>query len=128
MQSLAALLSGIIAGLILCQSIIVAPLIFKTLPMEHARPLLRSIFPMLFKLLLVVGVLLSLIGVFVSQQTIPIIVGAVTALLAASCLYLIPMTNHASDAGDQAKFKSLHKLSVLLTLLILLLNLSWVFA
>lgn len=127
MQNLSVLISGIICGLILCQAAVVAPLIFKSLNIEQARPLLRGIFPILFKVLAVMGVLLAATGYFLSASWIPAAVGLTTLVLAVICVLIIPATNRASDEKDNDKFKKLHRLSVQLTFVILLSNLCWLF-
>ena len=38
---------------------------------------------------------------------------------------MIPATNRAKDDGEEKKFKALHSLTVTLTLLMLILNISW---
>ena len=120
------LLSGIISGLILCQAAVVAPLIFKTLDLEHARPLLRAIFPILFKAISITGALLLISGFFFGGWAI-LAVASLTIILSLCCSALIPATNRAADEGNQERFKSLHRLSVILTMIILICNLVWIF-
>ena len=47
-NKLSVLLTGIIIGVILFQTIVVAPTVFKSLGAELASPFLRAIFPRLF--------------------------------------------------------------------------------
>lgn len=121
------LLSGIISGFILFQSAINAPLIFKTLDMEHARPLIRGIFPILFKVVAVMGVIMLALALVSGSSSIAIGVSALTVILATTCALLVPATNRAADSEDEKGFHRLHQLSVVLTLTVLLANLSWVF-
>ena len=48
MSSILIFLSGLISGMIIFQSALVAPTIFKVIPENKAGPFLRSIFPKLF--------------------------------------------------------------------------------
>ena len=71
--SLQILLSGLICGVILFQTAIIAPSIFKVLSPDNAGPFLRTIFPKLFMfvaLLSGVGFVLS----FISSNTTGLIV------------------------------------------------------
>ena len=80
-------LSGLISGMIIFQSALVAPTIFKVIPENQAGPFLRSIFPKLF-------------------------------------LTIALMTNRARDKGNSSLFNRLHFVSVALTLIVLLGNIS----
>ena len=53
-QNLNSLLSGIIVGMIILQSTIIAPTIFTTLEQNNAGKLIRNIFPKLFKFIEIV--------------------------------------------------------------------------
>ena len=124
--SLQILLSGLICGVILFQTAIIAPSIFKVLSPDKAGPFLRTIFPKLFMFVAV----LSLIGFvlsFISSNSIGLIVFFGSLLFMLICYYIVPMTNRARDAGNDNAFKRLHTVSVVLTMLVLLSNLLWVF-
>lgn len=54
-------------------------------------------------------------------------ISVVTALMAFLCYVIIPSTNSATDEGNQKKFKKLHFISVLSTMIILLLNIATFF-
>jgi ABC-type transport system involved in cytochrome bd biosynthesis fused ATPase/permease subunit len=127
MQTILALLSGIICGLILCQATLVAPLIFKSLNAEQARPLLRGIFPKLFKALAILGLALAVAGYVINVSWLVALVGLTTLILSIICILIIPATNQASDDKNCDKFKQLHRLSVTLTLIILVSNFCWIF-
>ena len=58
------LVSGIISGIILFQSAIVAPSVFKTLNADQASPFLRSVFPKLFRLVAILGALALITTLF----------------------------------------------------------------
>ena len=120
------LISGLICGVILFQTAIIAPSIFKVLSPDNAGPFLRTIFPKLFMFVAVlsgVGFVLS----FISSNTTGLIVFFGSLLFMLICYYIVPMTNRARDAGNDNAFKRLHTVSVVLTMLVLLSNLLWVF-
>ena len=120
------LISGLICGVILFQTAIIAPSVFKILKPENAGPFLRSIFPKLFMfvaLLSSAGLILSL----VSGTDISIYVYAFSLIFMSICYYIVPMTNQARDSGDDKTFRNLHTISVVLTMLVLISNLGWIF-
>ena len=112
--------AGIAVGVIILQTMIFAPTIFKTLEMEPAGKLLRALFPRFFKLLAVLG-LVTLGSLFLEEKTsrIAYLLGALTVACPIICDVLVPATNRATDAGDASRFKFLHTVSVLLTLVVL---------
>jgi hypothetical protein len=124
---------GLWIGAIVFHSFIVAPLVFKTLETGQARVFLRALFPRFFKLGLGCGIvlILALIVAGAGLGWPNLLLGllgtaCVMAFLEAYALWLVPRINAARDAGDAGarQFKSLHGLSVLLTLAILLLGLG----
>ena len=122
------LISGLICGLILFQSAFVAPTVFRDLPEENRPLILRSLFPKLFKSITVAGILF-LIATFLegSNATIPYVVGAFTLLSGLICNGIIDATNKARDDGNDKLFATFHRISVLLTISVLLINLMWIF-
>ena len=120
------LISGLICGVILFQTAIIAPSVFKILKPENAGPFLRSIFPKLFMFVAILsstGLILSL----VSGTDISIYVYAFSLIFMSICYYIVPMTNKARDSGDDKTFRNLHTISVVLTMLVLISNLGWMF-
>lgn len=116
-------------GAIVFHSAIVAPSVFATLDEPGARSLLRTLFPRFFRLGLVCGGIMAFVLVLVAgfSEWTPVLVflAALTALMIVFegvSLWLVPRINAARDAGDAgaARFASLHRLSVMLTLAILL--------
>ena len=120
------LISGLVCGVILFQTAIIAPSVFKILKPENAGPFLRSIFPKLFMFVAVLssaGLILSLI----SGTDISIYVYAFSLIFMSICYFIVPMTNQARDSGDDKTFRNLHTISVVLTMLVLISNLGWMF-
>ena len=122
------LISGVICGLILFQSVFVAPVVFKELPEESRPIILRSLFPKLFKSIAVAGILFTLVT-YLEGSTVLItyLVGLFTFLSGLICNSMIDATNKARDEGNQERFATLHRISVLLTVSVLAVNLIWIF-
>ena len=121
------LFSGATVGLILFQTIVIAPTFFKNLEIKNSRKLLRIIFPKFFIFI----VLINLTSIFISviggiNYKIISTLAAIT-LIATLCYFLIPATNKSSDDNNKKKFKLLHSISVISTLIILLLCISQIF-
>ncbi len=113
--------AGIAVGVIILQTMIFAPTIFKTLEMEPAGKLLRALFPKFFRLLALLG-LITLVSLALEEDTcwVRYLLGALTLACPIICALLVPATNRATDAGDKTRFKVLHTVSVGLTVIVLL--------
>ena len=119
------LLSGLICGVILFQTAVIAPSIFKVLSLDNAGPFLRLIFPKLFMFV----AMLSLIGFvlsFIASNILGLIVFFGSLLFMLICYFIVPITNRVRDEGNDNAFKRLHSVSVVLTMIVLLSNLLWV--
>ena len=122
------LISGISAGVILFQSFIVASSIFKVLPEENAGLLLRNLFPKFFLFLAALALSALEIGLVYGLEFFPLVfMQLLNFIFFVVCYSLIPATNRARDQENKKTFGILHTVSVLLTLLALIFNLSLVF-
>ncbi|MFL2754738.1 MAG: DUF4149 domain-containing protein [Gammaproteobacteria bacterium] len=122
------LISGISAGVILFQSFVVASSIFKVLPEDNAGILLRNLFPKFFQFLAALALAALTIGLVYGLEFFPLIfLQLVNFIFFVVCYSLIPATNRARDEDNKKRFGMLHTVSVLLTLLALIINLSLVF-
>ena len=122
------LISGISAGVILFQSFIVASSIFKVLPEENAGLLLRNLFPKFFLFLAALALVGLAIGLANGLEFFPLVfMQLLNFIFFVVCYSLIPATNRARDQENKKTFGILHTVSVLLTLLALIFNLSLVF-
>ena len=126
MNSLLILLSGIISGMIIFQSALVAPTIFNILSEEQAGPFFRKIFPKLFLTITFLGIFSFVIALF-NEKLLITLIPLTTAILMTICYSLVPMTNRARDEGNAKLFSRLHFVSVSLTVFVLLANISLVF-
>ena len=122
------IISGAICGIILLQTSVIAPSVFKYLDQNQTRDLLRAIFPKFFLYIIFLGTL-SLTISLINQIKIDgqIIIGTITVMLSLVCYLIIPATNEAKDKNNQKRFKLLHKVSVISTVIILVTNISSVF-
>ena len=122
------LISGISAGVILFQSFVVASSIFKVLPEDNAGILLRNLFPKFFQFLAALALAALAIGLVYGLEIFPLVfMQLVNFIFFVVCYSLIPATNRARDEDNKKRFGMLHTVSVLLTLLALIINLSLVF-
>lgn len=122
------LISGISAGVILFQSFVVASSIFKVLPEDNAGILLRNLFPKFFQFLAALALAALTIGLVYGLEFFPLVfMQLANFIFFVICYSLIPATNRARDEDNKKKFGILHTVSVLLTLLALIINLSLVF-
>ena len=117
------MISGVIVGIILFHTIYVTRTVFHNLDEESTKIFLRAIFPKFFLLLNFLGFAFLLVGGYVNPGINKIFfMGCSNTVFPAIAYFLIPITNRAKDEGAESKFKTLHSISVLLTLLLLLSN------
>tara|TARA_X000000368_G_C22798192_1_gene609030 strand:+ start:94 stop:489 length:396 start_codon:yes stop_codon:yes gene_type:complete len=121
-ENLNSLLSGIIVGMIILQSTIIAPTIFTTLEQDNAGKLIRNIFPKLFKFIAFLSLIMVINSFVVETSPSLKIIYFATFLLMTINFLIIPATNKSRDEGNDKKFKLLHTVSVLTTMLILLVH------
>ena len=121
-------ISGTICGIILLQTSVIAPSVFRYLDQSQTRDLLRAIFPKFFLFILILASLSLMVGILNNVKfDIQIIIASLTVALSILCYIIIPSTNEAKDKNNQKKFKFLHNVSVISTVIILITNLSLVF-
>ncbi len=119
---------GIAVGLILMQTAIVAPSLFRNLEIEVFGKAIRDLWPKFFIALGSIGVL-SLASVYLQDGAGVIHYGiaGLTIVLSAICYLIIPATNKATDEGNERLFSILHRVSVSSTVLMLIGNILVVF-
>ena len=122
------ILSGFLSGLIIFQTLLAAPIVFTSLKQDQARIFIRKVFPRLFKFLYLIGLFMLVVN-FLSNSTYMLlyIVSSLTFIFPLICAFMVDVTNKATDDGNKKKFKFLHTLSVILTMIVLILNLFWAF-
>ena len=119
------MLSGFISGIIIYQSLLIAPSINKLLSSEDASLYLRYIWPKFF---IIIGVLSLLcfvsILLFNTNQSTAKIFSIISTVLMLICFIAIPYMNQAKDSLNESLFMTLHLGSIILTIVTLLMNLS----
>ncbi len=119
---------GMIVGFILLQTAIIAPTLFKKLDIKDFGTVIRALWPKFFLCLTVFGVASVVVLYFHSDPSIfHYSISASTAIFAFICYAIIPATNRASDEGNKKTFNILHKISVYLTVIILISNIAFLF-
>ena len=120
--------SGMIIGIILLQTAIVAPTLFKNLDIKDFGKVIRALWPKFFILLSALG-FCTLLALFLGDNPTHAryAIAGLTTLFGLICYAIIPATNRATDEGNQKIFNVLHRMSVWLTVAMLLLNLVYPF-
>tara|TARA_B100000676_G_scaffold69163_1_gene69278 strand:- start:178 stop:567 length:390 start_codon:yes stop_codon:yes gene_type:complete len=122
MNNINLILPGLIIGVIVYQTMFVAPTVFQTIDSKNTSKFLRKIFPKFFILIFILSALAILEAYYNSRGNTFYVIYMITSLFSILAFSLIPMTNKATDDNDKKKFKILHSLSVLLTIIILIIN------
>lgn len=117
------IISGLVIGIILFQSSIVAPAINKLVSPKEASILLRYIWPIFF---IIIGIL-SLVTflLFNNSQARPILkyFSLSSFLFMSFCYFIIPMINEAKDFSNDQLWISLHLTTIIMTLIVFVFNL-----
>ena len=117
-------LTGIISGLIIYQSAMIAPSINKLLSTQDASTYLRFIWPKFFLIISFLSIVGFIIIQFSNQdQSFAKIALIVSSVLMLICFFAVPSMNDARDSGKQSLFFILHAASMIFTLIVLIINL-----
>ena len=107
-----------ILGIMLFFSFIVAPVTFTTLNEENARKFIRKIFPYYYNVNLGIGILATLIFIFLKSFNLDFfLILLVTLLFALSNYVLMPLINKFKDSNQDKNFKISHLVSVVINFL-----------
>ena len=128
LKNLPYLNSGIIIGIILFQSIFIAPAINQLINTNEAAIFLRYIWPIFF---IIIGFLsmISFISVLkykIQKSSLNIYI-IISFVLMLSCFISVPFINNAKDVNNEFLWSILHMKTVLFTLITLILNVLIVF-
>jgi glycerol uptake facilitator-like aquaporin len=106
------LLSAMI-GIMLFFTVVVAPTVFKVLPVEYSSKYVRNFFPKYYATL---G-LITIVSAFIApDRNTQLLLGICAALFAFTLFYLTGKINLAKDEGKSRQFHILHGLSVVINL------------
>lgn len=115
MTIVALLTTALLFGGMLLYSFGFAAFLFSALPPETAGPLLRQAFPHFYLFVIIAAAVAG--GLLWSSDALS---GGLMAVVALTTLpsrqMLMPAVNRATDAGATSKFRTLHGLSVMITL------------
>ena len=117
-----AFLSGLISGIIILQSFVIAPTVFNVFSEIEARTFLRSIFPKFFLCIALISLTSLCLSLTTKLEGWITALGAFSLAAAVTSYLFVPTLNRFRDSGDITKFKVLHTITVILTLAILVGN------
>ena len=121
------IISGLITGIILYQSLMIAPSINKLLSTQDASLYLRYIWPKFFLIIALMSLVCGLILVYFNpDQNIAKIFSFLSLFLMLVCYFMIPFMNDAKDSGSDTLFIILHAGSMILTLITLVINMLFI--
>ncbi|MEM9349948.1 MAG: DUF4149 domain-containing protein [Pseudomonadota bacterium] len=116
LDAVALLATAILLGGMTFFSFGFAPVLFKLLPLEQVRPILRGTFPYYYLAIIAFGAICTALAL--PQSTLAALILAVITL---STVYarqiLMHQINNAADAEDKKKFGQLHGASVVIQLI-----------
>ena len=112
----ALLIASSILGVMLFVSLVMLPVAFGTLTREMAGNFVRKIFPIYHIVLFLASQVAGLLAFTPHLKPIAFLCGLIFAL---HFVLLTPAVNKASDAGNTNRFKTLHRLSVLVNVIVM---------
>ena len=128
MKNLPYLNSAIIIGIILFQSIFIAPAINQLISTSEAAVFLRYIWPIFF---IIIGILslISFISILKNKNQNSVLKSytVISLILMSSCFLAVPFINNAKDLDNELLWSILHMKTVFFTLISLILNILIVF-
>jgi len=115
--------SGIIVGVIIFQTGFITRTVFNHLDEANTKIFLRAIFPKFFLLLTFLGFAYLLMSSYYHPGiNKSFVLGCINTALPTACYMLTPVINKAKDNDEKSKFRGLHFLTVLFTLIVLIFN------
>jgi hypothetical protein len=112
----ALLIASSILGVMLFVSLVMLPVAFGTLTREMAGNFVRKLFPIYHIVLFLASQVAGLLAFTPHLKPIAFLCGLIFAL---HFVLLTPAVNKASDAGNTNRFKTLHRLSVLVNVIVM---------
>lgn len=115
MMTAALLLTAVLFGGMVLYSFGFAAFLFTALPPDIAGPTIRRAFPLFYLFVLGTAAIAAALAWSLDTQA-----GAMLAAIALTTVptrqFLMPAINRATDTGARSRFKTLHGLSVVITL------------
>ncbi|MEL6121109.1 MAG: DUF4149 domain-containing protein [Pseudomonadota bacterium] len=116
MTTFALLMTAMLFGGMTFFSFGFAPVLFKQLPMDKVRPLLRGTFPYYYLAVIGMSAVATAAALAVSGRA-TIVLGVILIATIYARQILMPQINAATDRDDQPMFKRLHGLSVVIQII-----------
>ena len=116
MTTFALLMTAMLFGGMTFFSFGFAPVLFKQLPMDKVRPLLRGTFPYYYLAVIGMSAVATVAALAVSGRA-TIVLGVILIATIYVRQILMPQINAATDRDDQPMFKRLHGLSVVIQII-----------
>ena len=110
------LIASSILGIMLFVSLVMLPIAFGALTREMAGNFVRKLFPIYHIVLFLASQVAGLLAFTPHLKPIAFLCGLIFAL---HFVLLTPAVNKASDAGNTNRFKTLHRLSVLVNVIVM---------
>ena len=115
--------AGIIIGIVLFQSLLVAPGINELISTKEASIFLRFIWPKFFIVLGIISIISFIILTIKNKiQNLPKVFFIISFLLMLTCYIITPFINEAKDTNNEMLWSTLHLLTIFFTLITLVLN------
>ena len=119
---------GAIAGIIIFQVAIIIPTLSKKLAANEFGKAIRGLWPKFFIFIAALSLTsLAIMMITGDGGNYHLAISGFTLLASSICYLITPATNRAKDENNTKKFDLLHKLSVWLTITILLTNIAFLF-
>ena len=122
------IICSMVSGIILFQSVLIAPAINKLIDQKQASTLLRYLWPKFF---LTIGFLsaVSFVWSFIfrNDQILTKYFSGLNFVLMSVCYCIVPLINNAKDSSKNQLWSNLHLTTVILTLVTLIISISTVY-
>ena len=122
MKNLPLIFSAVIVGIILFQSVLVAPAINKLINTIDASTFLRFIWPKFFIIIAIISLVSFILMIINAHPNLYKYFSFISFLLMLSCYLITPLINEAKDSLNEQLWTILHLSTIILTLLTLTLN------
>ena len=124
LKQLPYIISGLIIGIILFQSCLIAPAINNLISPKEASILLRYIWPIFFLIIGNLSLIIFLLFYYNSQtRQIQKYLSLSSFLFMSFCYFIVPMINEAKDFSNDQLWITLHLTTIIMTLIVFVFNL-----
>ena len=122
MKNFPLIFSAVIVGIILFQSVLVAPAINKLVNSIDASTFLRFIWPKFFIIIAIISLASFVLMIINSHPNLLKYFSFISFLLMLSCYLITPLINEAKDSLNEQLWTILHLSTIIITLVTLILN------